>query len=1819
VRSKSSFFHRVTAGVVTFLFLANNVCFSLDLKDHDTATITPQLVNQDTPFTAEAAGARTSIKKDAFLMGVFLDIAKNVLEKQSPRKLNAAILGELRKYLETLKTDGQTFGRSVNIDLTDGISLLDDNTVSINFTILGESGPIYKGTALVALSESIQNTAKAGTGWTVMDKYAVSIRQDEWTAPVSKDMKGKDAPETNAVVRDLIKQGSVAEVYLDKNTGTLKANTVKWIRDYTPGVVPEGAYLGASIDIEQIFTSTERAALDKWMKDNLVRGAPVRFRVVLGDMAIGWKGDADHSNIAHAGLRDRAIYIGSFLLKAALRDEKLRAEILDKDELRHIKGEDHGTPEEYAARLAMVDTLIRGSENLEIRAMVLNNDIYAMRDRISGYLKADNAKGLFELMAAVNDISLGQPDFPVESRYPIKHAVAILEKDEQEKFITMYATPDAAEYRDLIAVDDVMLMFKETGVIKDWIKKFAPELDGRTLWQISPEIWFEAGGLSRVMQYHGAGILELMKGSGAKLKHLEPQYQKRMINKQALPLDYKDKTHLTHPIVSDIEEVDRFDVMVGDKKVTAVVSRGINDMGVEVYMIRDLAADGNSYYTHSLYNYRNSWESDPTRPTWEEFSVFFSRASLEFVRRDENRERSRLLAESKEWKAPVLHLNDSQVALVAAYRRIELDQQRGMQAKNPSYEIDPVLENEIICFSTHTYGNRKDYELRNGYGSNMLGFMGIPERYREMFKHTKNDDDVYDIASAGERFSDWQGAVSRAHRDDVAMYDEWVNNPDDPGLKQYYERMGVDVNLTGVSNGDHIDNTTIYFRKYMKELFPDADVERPTADQVVATKKVAKERLSIAAGRVAYSSKGGEISNGGAFLDPGQMVISYSGRLVLEKAGRGRFSDGVTGRDLKGAFDNRNIEELLKRGAQVVIYGNVQTNNSDSDKLAEDLINFVREMSGRNYPGRLIFVPKFSLNEQRALLAASDVQVQDSDPRSEAAGFTEADVSACGGIEVGTCRKDNKGLGEGLFQAQGYPMDLDRPGYGNTMTPESEKSADAYLKVLLTLNDLYNDGRLKAYQATSVRLARILDARMTAAEYLRQFNYAVINKRNRDALWRTGEDLRIMFARRSNLWGAVMEPKDDVVGGEVYKIAHKVAEGNVGGAIETLFSGTALNSGEPKLAVVAEVFNTLLSIHTRDKKNEANFRVFARDLTRSAVEFIDDEEISGAIQLMAGQALTVLSWMDRSVPGAAKIRLTADPAKMATSDKGKSYIDFTTLPENVMLRENKENKPGFFWRGVEKIKKLGQNIIGQINILANKNRFDAADKKVVMYLMDHGFVGVPKGLLDETAGNRISTMHETFFMNDNLPGSNQTTSTGAGHFQGKDLDIKYVTAGKGIQINVKYAQRDGKYVVDHVICQEIEKGDVAFAIPGYVDYMVNLGGLRFNDFRVTLNDADVRGLDKSFPSEGLDAYKDGVNKAIGSEVSPFLGVKKGLRSFILKMRDDVTQDKVIWVPKPQAMSEAKQLKTISEIGLIAFYEKLGGVKDVEALVAEIKAAHNGALLKSSSPVTPVVSIKDKITVTDENGKKEEKAPSFGKSEGFSAYVEDNISFLSRYVKENAAPRLIRIPVEALEASSPEAAGFLAEFEKYAKGALYIELFSLTSRGEVAPEIYARHGIAKQALPEMLRAEARNRENTVTICPVFNEELSLRDTSYMQREDMQPTRTILSPVGYSYDKAGMIRSVLLGLRLSVIAKDRYRPADPFVSYTLAQYRDYCVSQGIEVKDFNLTGEDLINIATGNVNEAIRAINKLIKLLPIVPLNIEELKMIYQRAREALIRA
>ncbi|MBD3295999.1 MAG: mannose-6-phosphate isomerase, class I [Candidatus Omnitrophica bacterium] len=401
----------------------------------------------------------------------------------------------------------------------------------------------------------------------------------------------------------------------------------------------------------------------------------------------------------------------------------------------------------------------------------------------------------------------------------------------------------------------------------------------------------------------------------------------------------------------------------------------------------------------------------------------------------------------------------------------------------------------------------------------------------------------------------------------------------------------------------------------------------------------------------------------------------------------------------------------------------------------------------------------------------------------------------------------------------------------------------------------------------------------------------------------------------------------------------KAVEGRVESAAARVKEAVAGKTLREAIDEYVKIYNQTLEAYGSVGNSDAaaalqKVKLFTAALMEDVVANSDEAEAAQNIQLIAGQAVTIMSWIDREVPGARDLRLTADEHNMLTSGKGKSFIDRNTIPEGIGYTEQ-ENEPGMFWRGMEKADKLKKGVSPYLR--REKDPAEGINDALVMYLMDHGFVAVPEGIrhLTKAEDGSISTLHETAFLADTLVGSGQTTSTGPGHFQGAKLDIKHVVSGRGIQFNVKYGG-DGK--IKRILAQAVGEGDACVSLPGHVDYMVNLGGMRFNDISLTLTREQVSGFLPGMP-EG------DIRTQVKPDNAPYLGMKENGRTGVFRHMEDEDVPGIVW---------AQPLKVLGERSLLATYMSLSGQEDVNTLIARVSEAFGNAEKTDVHPELPVM-------------------------------------------------------------------------------------------------------------------------------------------------------------------------------------------------------------------------------------------------------------------------
>ena len=711
--------------------------------------------------------------------------------------------------------------------------------------------------------------------------------------------------------------------------------------------------------------------------------------------------------------------------------------------------------------------------------------------------------------------------YPVQGAWPVLKAITLLSRAEEEELLKAlkekYSNPDHPDPSRPELVDKIYLM--NSYIDRDkWLQERALHLVGRRIYLAAAETHHWAGGLGPVMKFHGKG----MKDLGADVEYIEPWYELRRDkgNPRGDPLDYEDPDVGLTELNKEFME---FDVKVGDarseevRNVHVKVATGLDENKIRVYMFKDVGTDGQSFYTRMLYNYGG--ENNPV--TKEESMAFLSAASAELIKQLEIK---RKLEQGDSWKPAVVHGNDGQYAPLQAVTMSR-------------YGSEEVIKDIFWAFTTHTYrnrGNNNESKLESMHKKVdetirifLKHMMGIKNRYINAFRQMS----YIDFTSAGVRLADMSNAVSDKHRDYVQDHDP-------------------NAELLSITNGAVPEEMASIYREEFQRLKnegkipPDADFERPTAQENALTKIECKKRLNRIiplskfsgidftnmpgldptnpkgiwekvsdtevrlkkefehmspayvrqlAGdgfkqieKILYQYQGIRAANG-TFLrvDLDKPLIGFARRLVDEKAGAER------------AFKDENVWKMVALGYNVVLMGNNQ-GTEESITLAmkfkklEAKIAAQKLISKNSHWGSFQFVESFTPEQKKLFLSAADIQIQDSEHQTGAAEFSEEDITANGGLQGGATWR------EGVIVDQGIPLDFDHPGKGQTLIPKHDSAASWFDSVYFPVMQLWKRDAdhhgFYQHAALSPRLNRIQRYLITSATYLREYENVFARK-----------------------------------------------------------------------------------------------------------------------------------------------------------------------------------------------------------------------------------------------------------------------------------------------------------------------------------------------------------------------------------------------------------------------------------------------------------------------------------------------------------------------------------------------------------------------------------------------------------------------------------------------------------------------------------------------------------------------------------------------------
>ncbi len=234
------------------------------------------------------------------------------------------------------------------------------------------------------------------------------------------------------------------------------------------------------------------------------------------------------------------------------------------------------------------------------------------------------------------------------------------------------------------------------------------------------------------------------------------------------------------------------------------------------------------------------------------------------------------------------------------------------------------------------------------------------------------------------------------------------------------------------------------------------------------------------------------------------------------------------------------------------------------------------------------------------------------------------------------------------------------------------------------------------------------------------------------------------------------------------------------------------------------------------------------------------------------------------------------------------------------------------------------------------------------------------------------------------------------------------------------------------------------------------------------------------------------------------------------------------------------------------------------------------------------------------------------------FLRKNLSIVETLLADSKDNVLLRVPVEPIEYVDAESIrSFLSAFQETSKG--YVELFYMTGVGEVSEGVYRKLGLRKTSLPKDLKA--RTKQNTISLFSVMKGEVSSdlvqakKDIDILLKirlGTVEVAETQIVPVGWQNDPAGLVRGAHIGLQLIHLArqKEHTKNSDKEFAETAAS----AIRDLLGAEEGKFTDSDMMRIAFGSPGECVISLYKLIRLLPMDPVDLEELRVIYEEAAE-----
>jgi hypothetical protein len=660
---------------------------------------------------------------------------------------------------------------------------------------------------------------------------------------------------------------------------------------------------------------------------------------------------------------------------------------------------------------------------------------------------------------------------PVESRGALLKAIAKMSQGDRASLARFI--DDNPELLQLTAIDDVRLSLDPLNPRADWVQRNAPSLAGREVVMASIEDdLVVGGGLGRVFGYESdrmnrllsAGAQSLPENERPSFVTLSPMYDYRFNRGNATPLDYAEMG------VENLQVVRQFEVNLEDEGIArAEILTGRTRDGINRIFVRD--PDGR--HTAALYQYDQSARNGDgvliQAGDWEDAVDFFGSAAAGYVR---ERAVDGAAREGNNYRGMVVQGNDGQSALVIGY------------LGNSRRTEGGALNQVFLTSKTHTINNR---------GPNVIEGWALPDSMNELAARIGTSDPTSLMLRSGTPQNNGRPigqAVSSVHAAQMRVIDP-------------------NVDLYAVTNGTKVEE----FQRRFLSVLPEN--QRPSSPAVATSEDLTRARL---AGKQRLANELNEMVPENLRMNAAeieqfqrQTLLVFSGRGVDEKIGASEnqiFND-LALQERGDRTTPRNIESMLRRGINVVLYANAQAFQRSQD-IFNGLVALQNEYAaarpqwveqaqadGGPTPGRLVVRSGWGPEEQWRLHAAADISVQVSDTeqqawsagvpvKTEANGATEVPDFISGNLKLTTPEI------HGGMNTLTELVNWSDPAEGSVIIPD-EYSAPGFLAAVLRANEEFVERpedaatrRLAAFQE-----ARSTDSVVTAAADLRLFNQVV--------------------------------------------------------------------------------------------------------------------------------------------------------------------------------------------------------------------------------------------------------------------------------------------------------------------------------------------------------------------------------------------------------------------------------------------------------------------------------------------------------------------------------------------------------------------------------------------------------------------------------------------------------------------------------------------------------------------------------------------------------